>query len=62
MITYDFECEECGKKFEKFRFGITNLELWEKGKLEVGCPKCKSTDIKKVMSGGSGQFKAFKWR
>lgn len=56
MVTPHFECK-CGEQFEKFRFGLDNLKKFEQGKLKVECPKCKSTEVKKIIPKGSGFFK-----
>jgi len=61
MVTYHFECENCGNIIEKFRFGQANKELWEQGKLKITCPDCGKDKVKQVIAQGSGQFKGFKW-
>jgi putative FmdB family regulatory protein len=45
MVTYEYQCESCGRKFE-FRQSITE-ELIEK------CPECQGK-LNLLVSGGSG--------
>jgi len=45
MPTYDYECDKCGNKFEKFQ----NM----KDKLLKVCPKCKGK-VQRLIGGGSG--------
>jgi len=61
MITYNFECISCKEKFEKFRFGIENLNKWKNNELIIKCPKCGKEDHKQIIAKGSGMFKNFKW-
>ncbi len=45
MPTYEYECQNCKKKFEVFQY-ITDLPLEE-------CPECKGK-LKRLISAGSG--------
>jgi len=45
MPTYEYECEECGHKFEKF-------QQMSDEPIKV-CPQCKG-EVKKLFSTGSG--------
>jgi putative FmdB family regulatory protein len=45
MITYEYECEACGHRFERRR-AITDESLTE-------CPKCQGKIFQRI-SGGSG--------
>ena len=40
MPVYSFKCNECGQKFEKFFFKMTQKE-------NPACPKCKSKNTSK---------------
>ena len=44
MPTYEYECEECKKKFSRI------LSIAEHGKKAVKCPKCKSKKVRQVVS------------
>ena len=41
MPIYEFKCNECGKKFSKIVMKKDDL---------IECPKCKSKNVKKLMS------------
>lgn len=41
MPLYDYQCEKCGHIFEV-------LELKEEDNKERKCPKCQSTEVKKL--------------
>ena len=43
MPVYEYECQECGEKFEQFR-SISSDDS------EVECPKCNTKEPKRVMS------------
>jgi len=45
MPTYDYRCEDCGHKFERFQ-SMMDDPLKE-------CPECKGT-VKRLISAGSG--------
>jgi len=52
MPIYEFECEDCGHRFETLVFSSNE---------KVSCPKCKGTHLKRLISacgfnvgGGSG--------
>jgi len=45
MPTYDYECDKCGHKFEKFQ-KMTDEPL-------KSCPKCKGK-VHRLIGGGSG--------
>ncbi|MGE4555076.1 MAG: zinc ribbon domain-containing protein [Candidatus Paceibacterota bacterium] len=40
MPTFEFECQNCGHKFEKLVLGEEKVQ----------CPKCKRTSLKKLIS------------
>ena len=40
MPLYEYKCQRCGYRFEKLVFGNE----------EIKCPKCKSKDVKKLLS------------
>lgn len=44
MPTYDFECKQCGERFSLVE------RLSEHEKHEEKCPKCKSRDVKQLLS------------
>lgn len=46
MPTYDYECNACNYKFEKFQ----NI----KDKLLKKCPKCKKNKLKRLFGAGGG--------
>ncbi len=43
MPIYEFHCKDCGEEFEVFLKNKNELS-------EVSCPKCKSKNIKRLMS------------
>ncbi len=43
MPRYGYHCQNCGKKFRKF------LTYEEYGKVEVHCPYCQSTRLKRLI-------------
>ena len=45
MLTYEYECEKCGLKFERLQ-AITEPPLTE-------CPKCRG-EVRRLVSGGAG--------
>lgn len=49
MPIYEYKCGKCDHKFEVLHKSITKVE-------DVNCPKCKSNDIKKMMSTFSASF------
>ncbi len=50
MPLYEFECKNCGERFEEFK-------NWESAENDVVCPKCGSREIKKLLfSFGIGDF------
>lgn len=46
MPTYEYECEGCGHRFEKFQY--MNEQPIKK------CPKCRKNSAKRLISAGSG--------
>ena len=44
MPTYDYQCEKCQHKFSLIQ-GIS-----EHDKTKVNCPKCKSKEVKQLIS------------
>jgi len=46
MPTYEYECQECGHRFDLFQ----NITAKPKQK----CPKCKKNALKKLISAGAG--------
>ena len=44
MPTYEYQCQECKKKFS------VNLSISEHGKTKVACPRCKSKKVKQDIS------------
>ena len=46
MPTYEYLCDACGHKFEKFQ-PITAPPIHK-------CPKCKRTSVRRVITGGGG--------
>lgn len=46
MPTYEYECQNCGHKFEKFQY------MTEKAVKE--CPQCHKQSAKRLISAGSG--------
>ena len=46
MPTYEYKCNSCKETFEDFH-KITEDP-------EMTCPKCKSDDVRKIISGGTG--------
>jgi putative FmdB family regulatory protein len=44
MPTYDFQCQDCGKKF------TLSMTVAEHGKSKVACPKCKGRNVKQLIS------------
>ncbi len=45
MPLYEFQCKKCNETFTK------KMSVKEMEKEKVLCPKCKSEDVKKVISG-----------
>ncbi len=45
MPIYEFECQKCGKKFEKLIFSSDNKK--------PECPACGVNDVQKLMSSGA---------
>jgi len=41
MPIYEFHCAACGEDFEELVFGQSSA---------ISCPKCKGSDVKKLMS------------
>jgi putative FmdB family regulatory protein len=41
MPVYEFECEECGERFEELTASVTPL---------VACPACGSTEARRLLS------------
>ncbi len=46
MPTYEYECQGCGHKFEKFQYMTANPIK--------KCPKCSKNKAKRLISAGSG--------
>jgi len=46
MPTYEYECQSCGHKFEKFQ-NMSAQPIKE-------CPKCRKNSAKRLISAGSG--------
>lgn len=46
MPTYEYECQKCGHKFEKFQY-MTEAP-------DKKCPKCKKLKAKRLISAGAG--------
>jgi putative FmdB family regulatory protein len=46
MPTYDYQCEACGNRFEKFQ-SITAAPIRK-------CPKCGKSKVKRLISAGAG--------
>jgi putative FmdB family regulatory protein len=46
MPTYDYQCEACGNRFEKFQ-SITAAPIRK-------CPKCGKNKVKRLISAGAG--------
>ena len=46
MPTYEYKCEACGHKFERFQ-SITADPIKQ-------CPQCKKNKVKRLISGGAG--------
>ena len=49
MPIYEYKCNNCDHKFEILHRSITKVE-------DVNCPKCKSAEIKKMLSTFSASF------
>ena len=45
MPTYEYRCRSCGESFS------THESISEHGSARAVCPKCKSNDVERVMSG-----------
>jgi len=45
MPTYEYECQACNRKFTLIQ------SISEHGKTKVTCPKCKSSKVKRRISG-----------
>jgi putative FmdB family regulatory protein len=43
MPIYEYRCEKCGTKFEKFVRSIS-------ARIELRCPQCGSEEVRKVFS------------
>jgi len=46
MPTYEYECQKCGHRFEKFQ-GITDPPV-------KTCPECRSRKVKRLIGTGGG--------
>ena len=46
MPTYEYACDSCGHRFEKFQ-PITDKPIRT-------CPKCKRPSVRRLVSGGAG--------
>ncbi len=46
MPTYEYECEECGHKFEE-------MQKFSDKPIKV-CPKCSKRKVKRLISSGTG--------
>jgi putative FmdB family regulatory protein len=44
MPAYDFQCQECKKKF------TLTMSIAEHGKAKVACPKCKGKKVKQQIT------------
>ncbi|MFB3925604.1 MAG: zinc ribbon domain-containing protein [Syntrophales bacterium] len=44
MPTYDYQCESCKNEFSVVR------SISEYGKMDVTCPRCKSNDVRQLIS------------
>jgi putative FmdB family regulatory protein len=44
MPTYDYQCQDCKRKFS------LQQSIAEHDKVKVGCPKCKSKNVKQQVS------------
>jgi len=44
MSTYEYQCKDCGEKFEKV------LSMSEHDKLDPPCPKCSSKNVEHLLS------------
>jgi len=54
MPTYSYRCKSCGHDFDRVQ-KISEEPIRE-------CPKCKKTELKKVVTGGNGfQLKGKGW-
>ncbi len=45
MPTYEFECRKCGEHFS------VREHISDHGKSKPACPKCKSSNVERVLSG-----------
>jgi putative FmdB family regulatory protein len=45
MPTYEFQCRKCGEHFS------LRAHISEYDSKKTACPKCKSKDVERVMSG-----------
>ncbi len=45
MPTYEFQCRKCGEHFTRARAHLRSRQV------ETACPKCKSSDVERVLSG-----------
>jgi putative FmdB family regulatory protein len=43
MPVYEYRCEECGEKFEKWQRSMSSTE-------DIRCPKCNSKRVSKAIS------------
>ncbi len=48
MPTYDYQCKECGHKFEEFQSISADLLMV--------CPQCARPSLRRVMTGGLGMI------
>ena len=51
MPIYEYRCEKCGEKFEKLVSSFDSAA-------EADCPKCGSTEVKKILSSFSARGSA----
>lgn len=49
MPIYDFECNQCGLRFEEFVWSDKDLK-------EIRCPSCNSNDIKREVTSPSSNI------
>lgn len=46
MPNYTFKCNKCENKFNE----NLSIKEMEEGVKKISCPKCKSTDVKRIFS------------